>query len=117
MRNCIFTGSDTDEIQLVDASGPQDLFKFEVDFQNCLVRVDELLDDNRFPNFFNLCDPCVRNEQFDDLIFENIDMDDYHLDSLSIAEGMARPIPNLNTDLDGVERDPVMPDIGCYERL
>ena len=47
MRNCIFTGSDTDEIQLIDASGPQDLFKFEVDFQNCLVRVDELLDENR----------------------------------------------------------------------
>lgn len=115
MRNCIFTGSDADEISLIDASSSTDLFSFEVSFRNCLVRVDELLDENQYPKFFEICRDCVENKNFDDLLFESIDENDYHLDSLSIAENGALPLSNIKVDIEGKERDPASPDIGCYE--
>ena len=34
---------------------------------------------------------------------------------MSIAEGMALPIPGIGIDLEGNMRDDVAPDIGCYE--
>ena len=115
LTNCIFTGSNTDEISMADASSPGDLFQWDVSFRNCIVRVDELLDDNQFPNFFDFCKNCIRNDDFEDTLFESIDKNDYHLDTLSIAEQGARIIGNLQFDLEGRERDPTMPDIGCYE--
>ena len=115
MRNCIFTGSDADEIALADASTTTDLFSFEISFKNCLVRVDELLNENQYPKFFEKCKDCIENKSFDDLLFKSIDDNDYHLDSLSIAEKKAFPLSNITRDLDGKDRDPVTPDIGCYE--
>jgi nitric oxide reductase activation protein len=48
-------------------------------------------------------------------LFKNVDRDDYHLDTLSVAEQKAKPIAGFDFDLDGVPRDAQKPDIGAYE--
>lgn len=42
---------------------------------------------------------------------------DYRLDTLSVANGAARPLPQVKLDLDDTARDAATPDIGAYERL
>jgi hypothetical protein len=112
--NCIFAGSRPDQITLFDLTGNPALFDYH--FENCIVRVRDLLNPNDTPNFFERCDPC-RNLVNGDTLFLDIDRDNYRLDSLnSIANGYARPLPDLTVDLEGLMRDPVMPDAGAFER-
>ncbi len=117
-KNSIVFGSRDDEISLFDRQGTgTDPFIFDYDFQNCIVRVEELLDEeNGYPTFFNNCDPC-QNADGSDAVFLDPNEDDYHLDTLSIAEQRAVPITGLSIDLDGEMRDGGMPDVGCYEYL
>lgn len=80
-----------------------------------MVIVDELVKNDQYPLFFStLCLDCFEYNQ-GDILFEDIQMNDYHLDSLSIAEHKAIPITGITDDLDGVLRDNVQPDMGCYE--
>jgi hypothetical protein len=44
-------------------------------------------------------------------------LDDYHLDTLSIADGKGKILQGIDNDLDGVLRNTSTPDVGCYERL
>ncbi len=118
--NCIIFGSRRDEIQLIDADERQNPGSgiFDVSFNNCVVRVDELLENNdgRYADFFEtLCQGCVNGDR-EDLLFIDRNMDDYHLDSLSIAIDVGLPISGLEIDLDGVSRD-ANPDAGCFERV
>ena len=111
--NSIVFGSRKDEISLFKAVEAN----FNYNFQNCVVRVDELDDEPPHDDFFNNCDPCI-NGNNNTVLFANVDEDDYHLDTLSDAEMQAIPLPafpELRFDLDGKERDMSMPDIGCYE--
>lgn len=112
--NSIIMGSRRDEIALSSFSDRTGA-RLDYNFENCIVRVEELLDETRggFPDFFNFCQPCT-NADTDDALFRNTDEDDYHLDTLSIAENQAILIPTLPNDLDGVERGN-SPDIGCFE--
>ncbi len=118
--NSIIFGSSSDEIILSDAFEGQGLAQFEIRFQNCIVKVDELLEqrDGLYADFIgNQCNPCI-NATRTDTLFADANEDDYRLDSLSIAESQARPIlfPNpITIDLEGKDRDPQNPDIGCYE--
>lgn len=114
-QNCILFGSRQDEISINDFSGATGAGLFYT-LQNCIVRVNELTDPLRggFPDFFDNCINCI-NAKRDDLLFENVDEDDYHLDSLSIAEEKAIPINGIHLDLEGKLRDPAKPDIGCFE--
>jgi hypothetical protein len=41
--------------------------------------------------------------------------DDYHLDTMSVAEMKGIPLPGFTDDLDGNARDLLLPDLGCYE--
>jgi hypothetical protein len=112
-RNTIIAGSSADEITLSDAEPSQDLF--DVDLQNCIVQVRELLEPDAYPDFFTaLCGNCLEYT-FGDTLFAGIQEENFHLDTLSIAEHKAMPIPAILLDLDGRMRDAVMPDIGCYE--
>jgi hypothetical protein len=52
---------------------------------------------------------------FSDTLFLDLHKNDYHLDTASIADMKALPIPGISDDLDKKPRDPVKPDIGCYE--
>lgn len=110
-KNSIIFGSRKDEISLFELEEESFVYNFE----DCIVRVDELDDEGgSHTDFFDHCDPCINANSTATLFFD-VDDDDYHLDSLSIAEGMADPIISIDVDLDGKERDSTTPDIGCYE--
>lgn len=111
--NSIITGSSMDEISLIDAV-PDDPDFFSYRFDHCIVRVDELLEPNAWPDFFENCTNCIENER-EDLLFVDANGGDFHLDSLSIAEQMATPLQSIRQDLEGRDRDLTNPDIGCYE--
>ena len=118
-RNSIIFGSRRDEIELADVTendGPKDV-DFEIQFENCIVKVDELLmqQDGLYGNFFgSQCQPCI-NGAFGDALFVDPNEDDYLLDSLSIAINQGQLIPSITTDLLGNLRDSE-PDLGCFER-
>lgn len=120
-RNCIFFGTRRDEIILNDFNAGEDNRLFNPFFQNCVVKVDELLSqsDSLYADFFETrCRDCL-NATRDSILFTSPNEDIYTLDSLSIAEGQGIPIrfPNpIVTDIDGTLRDTEMPDIGCFER-
>ena len=120
-RNSIIFGSRSDEVIFNDVwqrSQEQIPEVFSVSFENCIVKVEDLLeqDDGAYANFFvDYCDPCINGTR-DDLLFLDASGDDYHLDSLSIAIGQAVAIPDLEIDLEGNVRDSE-PDVGCFERI
>ncbi len=114
--NCIIYGSKRDEISISDFTGGTDPFSLNYFLTNCIVRVDELLDPTKggFPDFFDHTESCY-NATSADAIFADPGEDDYHLDTLSVAEQKALPLPDFPMDLDGKERDPIVPDVGCFE--
>ncbi len=118
--NSIIFGSSSDEIILSDAFDGQGFAQFEVNFRNCIVKVDDLLEQQEglYADFLSRqCGTCINGVRTDAL-FINPSDDDFHLDTLSIAEGQALPVfsPNaISLDLEGNTRDTQMPDIGCYE--
>ncbi|MDX1666651.1 MAG: hypothetical protein R3350_05465, partial [Saprospiraceae bacterium] len=118
--NSIIFGTRDDELSLSDITGGSNERMFNVEFENCIVRVKDLLEEQEglYADFFEtLCQPCI-NADRDDPIFLDPNEDDYHLDSLSIAIGRAKPVNFpviVEEDLAGNRRDPDNPDIGCYE--
>lgn len=117
-RNCIFFGSRRDEILINDIAQREEPGLFQLDMQNCVVKVDELLtrSENLYADFFaTYCMDCVDGEREDPLFLDRAE-DDYHLDTLSIAQNKGLIIPGLALDLEGISRDD-QPDIGCFERV
>ncbi len=112
MKNCILAGSQKDEIELFYRT---DQVPFDYQMRHCIVRVADLTKPNFFPDFFDHCNPCT-NMTGTDKLFANVDEQDYHPDTLSIAEGRAMPVPAIPDDIEEQLRDPNAPDIGCYER-
>ena len=115
-RNSIIYGSLSDEIFLLDFTGSKgtDRVAFNYNFEDCIIRARDINDpDLGYPNFYDYC-TCLNASPSED-IFESINEDDYHLDTLSIAEEKAMPIPSILFDLEGNNRDPLKPDLGCYE--
>ncbi|MBK9018035.1 MAG: hypothetical protein IPM82_30550 [Saprospiraceae bacterium] len=79
--------------------------------------MDELLDaETGFPDFFDHCTACLTPTS-QEALFADTNEDDYRLDTLSVAEKMALPLPGITFDLIGTERDPATPDIGCFEYI
>jgi len=111
--NSIITGSSRDEISLIDAV-PDDPDFFSYRFDHCIVRVDELLDANAWPDFFDNCTDCLEDMR-DDPLFVDANGGEFHLDTLSLAEQMATPLQSIRQDLEARDRDLANPDIGCYE--
>lgn len=112
-KNCIFFGSRADQITLVDRL--DDGTQFDYQFQNCIVRVRDLLKPTAYPDFLDHCQPCL-NAESQDTIFVDVNLRNFRLDTLgSIANRYAMPVPGLSQDLDGKLRDATMPDAGCYE--
>lgn len=112
--NCIFAGSGADEIDLLDENNKMDPEFFQVQFDNCIVKVDDLLGEMAYPEFFDFCNNCIQIENGDTL-FVDVDMQDFHLDTMSIAENKGLFLNNIPTDIEGNMRDMDTPDIGCYE--
>ena len=112
-RNSIIVGSSADEILLSDAAPGEG--KFDILFRNCIVQVKDILKPEQYPDFLTTqCENCI-TYTFGDTLFANQEGSDFHLDSLSIAEEHALVLPGIQVDLDERLRDPVNPDIGCYE--
>ncbi len=116
--NSIIYGSRRDQIELADITQRQNPAMFNVSFRDCVVRVDELLtrQSGRYNDFLStLCNPCT-NGVSTSKVFKDPNKGDFNLDSLSIAAGKARPLPDIAIDLENKPRDPVSPDAGCFER-
>lgn len=116
--NSIIYGSRRDQIDMADVTGRQNPAMFNVSFQNCVVRVDELLrqQGGRYADFLStMCVPCT-NGMAASKVFEDPNRGNYYLDSLSIALGVAKPLPAVTIDLENRPRDPANPDAGCLER-
>jgi hypothetical protein len=114
MRNCIVSGSGSDELVFDDGTAGTQVGFFNFNFENSLLKIDTILNGNNYPNFFDQCLNC-ESINYADPLFVDVDEQDYHLDTLSKAEMKAISIPGITTDLDGMPRDPVMPDVGCFE--
>lgn len=109
--NCVFFGSNSDQISLSGA--PQAEFNYL--FDHCVLRVEDLLDpDTGYPDFFDNTENAT-NADRQDPVFADIENDDYRPDTLSIIEGQAMPLIGLSVDIEGNERDPATPDLGCFE--
>jgi hypothetical protein len=115
ITNSIIFGSRQDQI-IFDARGGEERSQFNYLFENCIVRVNELVKEKNFPDFFDYCINCPPKLTTLDKLFKDSSKDDYHLDSLSIANRLAVPISNIPIDLEGKMRDVVSPDAGCFER-
>ncbi|HKK89033.1 MAG TPA: right-handed parallel beta-helix repeat-containing protein [Saprospiraceae bacterium] len=112
-RNSIVTGSLEDEVQLSDInflSGSATGASFDYRFENCFVRVDEMLDD--YPDFFDFCENCEDHNSGQDF-FMDVDEINYALDTLSKAIDFGINI-GVSDDIEGMPRDG-SPDAGCYE--
>ena len=119
--NSIIFGSQNDELEFSDFAEGKDAAQFNIQFEDCIVRVQDLLtfNDGQYANFIGeQCDPCINGKR-DDKLFINPNEGDFHLDSLSIAIEKAKPVnfPRvIAIDLEGKARDSEKPDLGCYER-
>lgn len=113
-RNSIIFGSRSDEIEVFNPEQAA----FDYNFSNCIVRVEDLVDENSLPDFFDNCIPCQPGAgESNAPLFVSPSEGDYTLDSLSIADGFAAPIFNLTEDITGQSRDTEMPDAGCFEKI
>ena len=111
--NCIFAGNETDEIFPIDWTGGEEPNLFNFQFKNCAVTVDEILDPEQYPNFFDNCENCIRLMATDTL-FLDIDNNDYNLDTMSIAIDKGFFDGLVIDDILDNNRDD-MPDLGCFE--
>jgi hypothetical protein len=114
IRNCIFYGSKVDQIALSDRLDKRDQFEYLL--ENCVVRVRDLTRQGAYPNFFDYCKPCLNANGTRDTIFFAPDKQNFRLDTVrSKANGYAVPIPGIERDLEGRQRNALKPDAGCYE--
>jgi len=111
--NCIFAGSDSDEILPIDWTGGDDPELFNFDFVNCAVTIDEILMPEQYPNFFDNCEGCFRISLNDTLFFD-ADNNEYRLDTMSVAIDRGVQIFGIDQDINDDSRDG-MPDVGAFE--
>jgi len=110
ISNSILAGSSRDEI-LIDEFEGSDAITVDYTINNSIIRIDEFLDSR--PDFFENCNNCI-NYNGSDILFLDINENNFQLDSLSIAELKGIPDINVTDDLLGRMRSST-PDIGCYE--
>ncbi|MEZ4911406.1 MAG: hypothetical protein R2774_11140 [Saprospiraceae bacterium] len=108
--NCIFSGSQTDEVILSQTDGSDFLYHFD----HCLVRVDDLIKEQNFPDFFDHCISPINYQDIRQPLFLDYNTNSFTLDTMSIAREKGRFISNIHTDIEGKLRKSV-PDLGCYE--
>ncbi|MDF1695809.1 MAG: hypothetical protein P1U56_08265 [Saprospiraceae bacterium] len=111
--NCIFAGNEKDEIFPIDWTDGTEPDLFNFDLKNCAVTVDEILDPELFPNFFDNCEDCI-NLTFMDTLFLDIDNNVFSLDTMSIAIDKGFFNGLVTDDILDNARDN-MPDLGCFE--
>lgn len=110
IRNSIVTGSNPNEVVIVDITDGNTPESLNLSFSQTLLRIEET--ENLF-DFESICDACLINPEGP--LFLDASNDIYTLDTMSVGMNQGLPIPNVVTDLIGVLRDGMTPDIGCFE--
>lgn len=112
--NSIIAGSGRDQILIIDPAMDQG-GSMNFTFDHCLVRVFQILREDRYSEFMDDCNNCYNFELFEP-VFVDVQEGDYRLDSISLARGFAKPIPEVTTiDLTGGGRSSDEPDAGAFE--
>lgn len=109
--NCVISGSNRDELWLSAREEAQ----ANVLFDHCLIKIDELLEPDNYPNFMSDFTTSSINWPRTDSLFADAGDSDFRLDTLSKAEGLAIPLGTVTTDIENNMRDFSRPDAGCYE--
>ena len=81
---------------------------------NSAIKAEKIVDSKGFGNFFSKISQCILLKNTDK-VFKEINRKNYHLDSLSVVEKKALPLPLIAIDIEDKIRDASTPDIGCYE--
>ncbi len=110
IRNSIITGSNPNEIVIVDITDGSEPESLNLTFNRTLLSIDEA--ENLF-DFESSCDGCFINPEGP--IFLDASNDLFTLDTMSAAINQGLPIATILTDQIGVQRDMATPDIGCFE--
>ena len=114
LTNCIIAGASSDEILLDDFTGDKIKSDFTYTLKNSIVKVADLLKSDQYPNFFENCEGCYNLKQ-NDKLFLNQPLDNYKLDTMSVALDKALYLPAFPKDIIGKDRNNQSPDIGCFE--
>lgn len=109
--DCIFSGTDQDEIFLVDRNNPVIPERFKYQFSYSYIKGDSL-QKNEFKNHATNCIFAAA----DDRLFKNIYKNDYSLDSAAIILDKGIQIQGITDDMLGVQRSDLSPDPGAYEK-
>ena len=110
--NSIIVNGGRDALRLRNGT-PSQPQGFRYRIEHSLLNVTDLTRESAFSDFFDKCNPCTtysRNER----LFLNANSFDYRLDTMSVARGLARVIPQIPFDILNQVRKPT-PDAGCYE--
>ena len=113
VRNSILSGLDDDEIKFVDVFEGAQPDQFQYSFTNSVLKVDDYQKDQYFQERNSNCIYMKRTDK----IYVNENNSLFQLDSLSVARGIAVPIPTIQDDILGKIRKMVTPDAGCFEYL
>ncbi|MDR0363959.1 MAG: hypothetical protein LBH92_02940 [Bacteroidales bacterium] len=100
-ENSIAWGKTKEEIVTKYLEG----YDFNWSFDHSLLQTQRNLNESNFIT-------CWANE---DPLFVNWEEYDYKLDTLSPALDRGKPLPNIQTDINGFLRNPQHPDLGAYE--
>lgn len=112
VRNSILSGLDDDEIKFVDVFEGAQPDQFQYSFTNSVLKWMI----TRKINTFKKEIPIAYMKRTDK-IYVNENNSLFQLDSLSVALGIAVPIPTIQDDILGKIRKMVTPDAGCFEYL
>ncbi len=110
IRNTIVTGSNPNEVVIIDITDGNTPESLNLSFNQTLLTINET--ENLF-DFESICDGCLINPEGP--LFLDASNDIYALDTMSVGMNQGLPIPNIVTDIIGVLRDGMTPDIGCFE--
>ena len=109
--NSVLTGSDEDEINLINWSGNPNSFIYK--FTNSAFRVKDLVSPKNIPDFFDFTQDCL-NLKGNEKLFSDFRKNNYRPDSMSVLLNKGIGIDKIKTDIEGKTRKST-PDIGCYE--
>ncbi len=109
--NCIFAGSDDDEIGLINWS--RDKSKFKYSFTNCAFKVKDLLKPENEPDFFEHCTDYISLTGREKLFLDHRKYD-FSPDTSSVILGKGISMSQIQVDIQGKARKSP-PDIGCFE--
>ncbi len=112
VQNSIIYGTNRDELLLSNVD-KDNSSGFDYFFDHCIVQVEELLNSNAEPQFFNHTEECKNGVGKNPLFIDETKYD-YKLDTMAIAIDIGKYTDEITKDIDDNQRDS-KPDLGCYE--